>query len=278
MKLTVVVDNNTYIDRYFSGEPGLCFHIEEGNKNILFDVGYSDIFIKNMTKMNIDIKDVDYVAISHGHIDHTWGLTHLINLYSQLAIEGINYRKPEIISHPKSFLDKQYNNENIGSLISENTLIRHFDMKLSMDPIWLTDKLVYLGEIERKNSIENKKPIGSIKVDGVLSDDYLLDDSALVYRSSKGLVIITGCAHSGICNIVEYAKKVCKDNRIVDVIGGFHLLDPSKELIDYTCNYFKENNIKDLHPCHCTDLKSKIELSKVCNVGEVGVGLTLEYL
>lgn len=278
MKLTVVVDNNTYIDRYFSGEPGLSFYIEEGDKNILFDVGYSDIFIKNFLKMNLDIKKIDYVAISHGHIDHTWGLTHLINLYSEYSIEGISFKKPEIIAHPSSFLDKHYNNENIGSLISEDTLIKHFNMNLSADPLWITERLVYLGEIERNNKIENSKPIGKVKIKGKSIDDYLLDDSALVYKSSKGLVIITGCSHSGICNIIEQAKKVCNDERIADVIGGFHLLNPSDEVLGYTCDYFKKNNVPSLHPCHCTDLKSKIQLSKVTNVFEVGVGLKLEYI
>lgn len=278
MKLTVVVDNNTYIDRYFFGEPGLSFYIEEEGKNILFDVGYSDIFIKNISKMKLDIKNVDYIAISHGHIDHTWGLTHLINLYSEYSIEGIDFKKSEIIAHPSSFLDKQYNNENIGSLISEDTLIKHFNMNLSADPLWITEKLVYLGEIERNNKIESLKPIGKVKVNGEPIDDYLLDDSALVYKSSKGLVIITGCSHSGICNIIEKAKRVCNDERIADVIGGFHLLNPSDELLSFTCDYFKENNVPSLHPCHCTDLKSKMELSKVTNVFEVGVGLKLEYI
>ncbi|KMT22255.1 MBL fold metallo-hydrolase [Clostridium cylindrosporum] len=277
MKLTVVVDNNTYIDRYFSGEPGLSFYIEEEGQSILFDVGYSDIFLKNSMKMNIDLKKIDYIAISHGHIDHTWGLSHLINHYSEYTIEGTSYTKPEMIAHPNSFLDKRHNNQNIGSLISKDTLIKHFNLKLSADPIWVTSKLIYLGEIERSNNVENKTPIGKVKMKSGEVDDYLLDDSALVYKSSKGLVIITGCAHSGICNIIEYAKKVCKDNRVADVIGGFHLLSPKKDVIDYTCKYIKDNNIKVMHPCHCTDLKSKIELSNVCDVKEVGVGLVLEY-
>lgn len=100
MKLTVLVDNNTYIDRYFLGEPGLSFYVEENDKNILFDVGYSNIFIKNSFKMNIDIKKTDHIVLSHGHIDHTWGMTHLINFYSEYLIEGVNIKPNKL---PKNF-------------------------------------------------------------------------------------------------------------------------------------------------------------------------------
>ena len=108
-------------------------------------------------------------------------------------------------------------------------------------------------------------------------DDFLLDDTALAYKSPKGLVIITGCSHSGICNIVEYARKVCGDGRVVDITGGFHLLDPNREQLQGTMAYFEALNPNCVHACHCTDLASKIALSGVVPVKEVGVGLALEY-
>lgn len=278
MKLTVLVDNNTIIDRYFYGEPGVSYFIEDDNTNILFDVGYSDIFIKNAIKMGLDIRNIDSVVISHGHNDHTGGLFDLIKIYTECKIEKINYNKPNLISHPLAFLNKQTKEgEEIGSLIKEDKLSQHFNTNLSKDPIWLTDKLVFLGEIERINDFENKTPIGIVEYKDGNVEDYVLDDSALAYKTEKGLIIITGCSHAGICNIIECAKKVCKEDRIIDVVGGFHLLDPDEKVIQSTCKYIKQNNIKDIHPCHCTDLKSKIELSKASNLKEVGVGLVLEY-
>ncbi|MDY5913148.1 MAG: MBL fold metallo-hydrolase, partial [Inconstantimicrobium porci] len=74
MDLTVLVDNNTYIDQYYLGEPAVSYYIEDKNTKILFDTGYSDIFIRNAEKMNIDLKKLDKIAISHGHNDHTLGL------------------------------------------------------------------------------------------------------------------------------------------------------------------------------------------------------------
>ncbi|WP_411681981.1 MBL fold metallo-hydrolase [Clostridium thailandense] len=278
MKLTVLIDNNTFIDRYFYGEPGVSYFIQEGDNSILFDVGYTDAFIRNAHKMNVNLKNINSIVISHGHIDHTWGLFDLIKLYTEAAIEKIKYNKPKLIAHPLAFLNKQISEEEeIGCIITEDKLGKHFNMNLSKDPIWITDKLVFLGEIERSNDFENKIPIGRTECNGVEIDDYVLDDSALVYKSSKGLVIITGCSHSGICNIIEYSKKICEDNRIIDVIGGFHLLNPKEELLRYTCEYMKQSNVKEIHAGHCTDLKSKIELSKYVDLKEMGVGLVLEY-
>ena len=279
MKLTVLVDNNTLIDRYFLAEPGISLYIEQGGKRILLDVGYSDVFIKNAQKMNIDLRTLDYVVLSHGHLDHTWGLDPLVRLYTESDIEGIPHKRPAVLAHPLAFFSKIVGDGNeIGSLISQDKLSKHFAIKLSKDPIWLTERVLFLGQIERKNDFECKKPIGSIMKPGGEEPDYLYDDTALVYKSPQGLVIITGCSHSGICNIVEQAKKLCKEERIIDIIGGLHLLDPLKEQLQGTLEYMKKLNPKQMHACHCTDLNSKIALSKVVNLKEAGVGLVLEYV
>lgn len=241
-------------------------------------MGYSDLFIKNAQRMNIYLKNIDFIVLSHGHLDHTWGLVPLIKFYTEAEIEKINYHKPTLIAHPSSFLIKKVKNlKQIGSIISQEELSKHFKMKLSKAPVWLTEKLVFLGEIERKNNFEAKNPIGKVIRGDFEEDDYLIDDSALAYRTSKGLVIITGCSHSGICNIIEYAKKISGDDRIIDIVGGFHLLNPKKEQLQGTLEYMKKIQPEEVHACHCTDLNSRIALSRVINLKEVGVGQTLEY-
>lgn len=277
MKLTVLIDNNTLIDRYFLGEPGVSYLIQDSNIQILFDVGYSDAFIQNANKMNIKLLNTDFVVLSHGHLDHTWGLVPLIKLYTETHIEKLKCQKAVFVAHPLIFNTKSMADINeIGSIISKEKLSKHFSLKLSKNPFWLTKKLVFLGEIERSNDFENKEPLGKVHNDNI-EDDYLLDDSALAYKSSSGLVIITGCSHSGICNIIEYAKKVCKEDKVIDVIGGFHLLKPSDKQLNGTLTYFQKLKSKELHACHCVDLNSKIALSKVGNLKEVGVGLSLDY-
>jgi len=277
MRLTVLVDNNTLIDRYFFAEPGISLYIEQGGKRLLLDVGYSDIFIKNAQKMNIDLRTLDYVVLSHGHQDHTWGLDPLVRLYTESQIEGIPHKRPKVLAHPEAFFSKIIDDMEIGSLLSRDKLSKNLPVELSKDPLWLTEKILFLGEIERKNDFEGKKPIGSIIKPEGKEPDYLYDDTALAYKSPQGLVIITGCSHSGICNIVEQAKKLCKEERVIDIVGGLHLLEPSKEQLQGTLEYMKKLNPKQMHACHCTDLNSKIALSKVVNLKEVGVGLVLEY-
>jgi len=278
MKLTVLVDNNTLIDRYFLAEPGVSYLIEDGDRKILFDVGYSDAFITNARKMCIDLMDVDDVVLSHGHLDHTWGLDPLVRLYLEGMIENLPVKRPRLIAHPLALASRRLDNlPEIGSLLSEEKLAGFFDLRFSRAPVEVTERLVFLGEIERTNAFEAQRPMGTIRDKGNERDDFLLDDSALVYRADAGLVIITGCSHAGICNIVEYAKKICHEERIVDIVGGFHLLEPPPEQLEGTVRYMKSLRPGAVHACHCTDLNSKMALAQVVDLREVGVGLTLTY-
>jgi len=276
MKLKVLVDNNTITDRYFYGEPGVSYLIEDDGKKILFDLGYSDIFIENGKKLEEDLKDLDFVVVSHGHLDHTWGLKHLIAKFNQWETEKIRYKKPKLIAHPLAFNYKELKGRCIGSLIGKDVLKNFFELKFTKEPMWLTDNIVFLGEVERTNSFENIDSLGDIFIDSRMRDDYLLDDSALACKNEEGLSVITGCSHAGICNIIEYAKKITEKEKILDIVGGFHLLNPEKNIIEETLEYFKEEKIEKAHPCHCVDLKSKIQLSKVIDIEEVGSGLVLE--
>lgn len=279
MKLTVLVDNNTLIDRYFLAEPGLSFLIEAAGTKILFDTGYSDIFLTNARKMGVSLLDLDFLVFSHGHLDHTWGLDPFIRLLTEAKIEGLPHTSPKLVAHPLAFQSKRLEGVGeIGSLLSPEKLSEHFELRLSDEPIWLTKNLVFLGEIPRIFDFENREAIGQVvKERGEQEADYLLDDTALAYRTSEGLVIITGCSHAGICNITEYARKVCGEEKVLDIVGGFHLLDPSETQMKETVEYLKKLGPECIHACHCTDLSSKIKLAKVVDLKEVGVGLKLEY-
>lgn len=274
MRLTVLVDNNTLIDRYYIGEPGVSYLLEDGETKILFDVGYSDVFMRNALKMNLSLDEIDYLALSHGHNDHTWGLSHFVQWLS----EHEDAKAPTLVAHPLAFKSKRVEAVGeIGTLLSSEVLERRFAMLLSRQPVWLTERCVFLGEIPRRNDFENQTPLGSIELEEGRVDDYSLDDSALVYKGDDGLVIVTGCSHSGICNIVSQAKEVCNENRIQDIIGGLHLLDCASVTLEKTCEFLRQAGVKKLHAAHCTDLAAKIRLAQDFKIGEVGVGLRLEY-
>ncbi len=278
MKLTILVDNNTIVDRFYLGEPALSVLIEAENKKILLDTGYSDVFLKNAAKMNINLLDIDELLISHGHNDHTMGLIPYIKYIMEKKDEDLKLKKPILRMHPYALIPKIDSKiGNIGMMISEKELNHHFKVIKSTTPVHITERLVFLGEIERQNDYEKVENPAKTTVNEREVDDILLDDTALVYKSHKGLVIITGCSHSGICNICSYAKKVCEDDRIIDIIGGLHLQNPPSERLNKTIRYLKDSNVKQLHACHCTDLKSKIAIGKEIPVIEVGAGMVIKF-
>jgi len=280
LSLTVLVDNTTLTDHYFMGEPGLSFILETKGKKILFDAGYSDAFLANAGKMGINLRDLDYVVLSHGHRDHSGGLVPLVSYMTDAQINTIPFKVPDLIAHPRSFYPRpKFPLPNIGSVLSEAEVQRQFKVNLSEKPLWITENLVFLGEIPRKFSFERTDP-GTRKIvltDGSTEPDLLLDDSALAFRSDEGLVVITGCSHAGICNITEYAREVCGERKVVDIIGGLHLLSPGPERMQETGTYLQDLHLKALHACHCTSLLAKLALARYCPVSEVGSGMKLEW-
>lgn len=243
MKLTVLVDNNTTIDRYFLGEPALSFLIEDGEERVLFDAGYSDAFVQNAAKLGVDLTRITQIVLSHGHDDHTRGL-------------------------PALFA--------IGMPYSAEALAERVDLRLVRTPQRISEHLIFLGEIPRTLDFEASYAMGERLRDGIWEPDLISEDSALVYESTDGLFIITGCSHSGICNIIEYAKRVCGESRILGVIGGFHLFADDKRLAQ-TVDHLAAQNMTHAYPCHCVSLVAKAKmLSAGLPVEEVGVGMTIE--
>ena len=262
MKLTVLCDNNTFIDQYYLGEPALCFYLENGDDRILFDTGYSDVFMRNAEKMGIDLDKVNKIVLSHGHNDHTGGLVHYMK----------EKRNVELITHPDTFIHREDETGMISSPLSVKEVNGKCHLHLTKEPCEISRNLIYLGEISVSCDFEKRIPIGKT---GNGEDDFILDDSALVYQGKDGIFIITGCSHSGICNIIEYAKKITGTEKVTGVIGGFHLLKEGERL-NHTIEYLKKQNIKNLYPCHCVSLKAKIAMANEMEIQETGTGLSIE--
>lgn len=268
MELTVIVDNNTYIDKYFLAEPALSFYMEDAGTRLLFDAGYSDVFLRNVGKMDVELEKLTHIVISHGHNDHTGGLSYLSSLHFE--------QKPILIGHPNVFEKKMRDGISIGAPERSLSIKSLCDLRLTKEPYRINPRLIFLGEIPRRFSFEANRSIGERMTPKGWEEDFLLDDSALVYSSERGLYIITGCSHSGICNIISYAKEICQSDRIISVIGGFHLFD-SDNRTDETIRYLREQQIEFVYPCHCTSLDVKAALYQNLNVEEVGVGLRLQW-
>lgn len=271
LRITLLTEDSALPDTYYTAEHGLCLFIETGGKKILFDTGYSDAFIKNAALMDIDLTDLDAVAISHGHNDHTWGLVSLIRYYESKGVT----KKPLLIAHPEAFIRKRSKNREIGMTLSTDILGAFFELRPARGPEKITDGLLWLGEIPRK--IEPPKAFGKKVVNGREEDDFLSDDTAIAYSGSDGLVVITGCSHSGVCNIVEYSIKLTGENKIVDIIGGFHLLDEDGEKLREIGERLAGYSPEAVHACHCTDFQAKMALAGFVPLKTAGTGTRLEY-
>jgi 7,8-dihydropterin-6-yl-methyl-4-(beta-D-ribofuranosyl)aminobenzene 5'-phosphate synthase len=208
------------------------------------------------------LEAVSTIVLSHGHHDHTGGLYHVLCRFVQKRKEeGPRLPLPEVIAHPDILLHRRRAatekdpGKYLGVPEPALALLQNWPLRLLKKPLYLTEKLLYLGEIPRKY-LEAQALLGEIARDGVHEMDRILDDSALVYVSGKekaqALTIIAGCAHSGIINTVEYAKSVTGVSRIHAVLGGMHMKDASEALKERTLSYFVEQNIEILRGCHCT--------------------------
>ncbi|WP_421920799.1 MBL fold metallo-hydrolase [Marinifilum sp.] len=257
MRIKVLLDN-TALDGFVSVH-GFSL-IVEADEKILFDVGPNDLFLDNARRLTEDLSDIEYVVLSHGHWDHGNGLLHLSG--------------KELLLHPDCFITRyrKRNNTPVGLSKSKEELSKNYKIKESKHPYQISENMVFLGEIPRNNDFESQvSPF--LLPDG--SPDFVPDDSAIAITMDKGLVVISGCAHAGICNTVDYAQKVCKCNEVYAVLGGFHLKEID-ELTSKTIDYLHSKNIKFLGPTHCTSFKVRDEFAKHFNVLELAAGTVLE--
>ncbi len=250
MKLTVLNDNAP--GDICGSEHGLSYLIE-ADKTILLDTGASDLFLKNAALLNRDLTPVDTVVLSHGHWDHGNGLKYIEN--------------KTLITHPDSFQKKYRKRDHsyIGLPFSKKEAAERFHLITTKDAYQISDQITFLGQIPRINDFEAKSTPFVLE-DG--TDDFVYDDSALAIKTDNGLVVVSGCAHSGICNIIDYAIQITGVKNIYGVIGGFHLKKNDTQT-QKTIKYFTDLEIKKNYPSHCTALPALAAFHQTFNTKQV---------
>ncbi len=247
--LTILAEN--YAFKTALAEDGISIFIESNNQVVLYDTGFTgNCLIYNAQKLNIDLNLIKSIIISHGHDDHSGGLIPLLNKIGP----------KDIFAHPSIFKTTYAIKEGLTS-ISTGVPFDLDDLsklEAKFNPISSFTNIgpnFYLtGEVPFTNTIEQLPTHHKIKeIDGSFSQDTFRDDNSLVIDTEKGVIVICGCAHPGVVNILEYVKSQL-GKPIYGVIGGFHLKSAKQEQINFVIDYLKKEQLKLISPGHCTGM------------------------
>ncbi|HZK54825.1 MAG TPA: MBL fold metallo-hydrolase [Desulfosporosinus sp.] len=255
LKVTILVENTVGVSLGLLSEWGLSMLLDFGDERLLFDTGEQGSLISNAHILGHDLLHIDRVILSHGHYDHTGGLFKFLQYRGRVPV----YAHPDLfnghygrrLNGPK-YLGVPFRQEQLESAGAE--------FHWHKEPVELRPGLWLSGEIPRKTTFEKLDDTFLEITGGRVVQDTLSDDLSLFYETDLGLVILLGCAHSGLVNIVEHAKRVTGVKRIRAILGGTHLAPANLDQKKQTIDYLRELDLTCLAPNHCTglDMMSKL--------------------
>jgi len=242
-----------------SGEHGFSAFIETEQGNYLFDTGSGHFIISNSLILNKDLKSIRKIFLSHGHYDHTGGLPEVLKMSGEVNVH----------SHPHVFLDRiavlkeneketkrfvgiPYKKGYLESLGSNFVFNNNF--------IEVEKGLFLTGEVPRKTPFEKPDPRLFAEVDGKTTQDIFLDDQSLILDTGKGLVLILGCAHSGMINIINHVVDKTGKEKFYAILGGTHLDFLTPEQLEESINVLREMEFERIGVSHCTGMRAAFRL------------------
>ncbi len=250
IKITTLSENSAGIS--FLAEWGLSMLVEADGQKILFDTGAGIAAVHNAHLMGVDLSTVDRIVLSHGHYDHTGGLLEVLTLaggkevIAHPAIWGSKYGQIE--GGPVRYVGIPFVREGLEALGAS--------FILSDEPVKLSANIMTTGEIPMVTDYEAVETYLLIKEGEEFKQDSIPDDLALIIDTEFGLVVILGCAHRGIVNILRHVQKLTGKELIYAAIGGTHLVHASQERLDRTAAALKEMGVQYLGASHCTGFAS----------------------
>jgi len=257
-RITIICENTVTIKGGL-GEHGFSAYVETERGNYLFDTGRGEALIPNLWKFDKDPLAIQKIMLSHGHYDHTGGLASILEL-----LGGV-----DILAHPDIFTIRYRISQADGKearryvgLKFQRAYLEGLGGRFILEKNFreVTREMFLTGEVPRRTSFEKGERRLFTESQGKLIPDPFLDDQALIIESEKGLVLLLGCAHSGMINILEYAIEKTGEERVRAIIGGTHLDLASPQQVEETVAALKKFKVERIGVSHCTGLKAASRL------------------
>ena len=260
-EISILAEDTIAYDTPFKGKFGLSILLElkteTFEKTILYDTNSdAEPIIHNMKILGKSFDKISTIFLSHCHYDHTDGLMGILEVLN---------RHVYVVAHSDIFRTcLEINSDGIRDIGMAYPKSKYEEkgaiFKLSRTPLNVMTGVITSGEIERVTSFEHREDLYTI-VKGEVIQDHENDDMAIILNFKEGLVIVTGCCHSGIVNTIKHAKKITGREKIYAVVGGLHLVDADKEKIEKSAEALKE--VEWVFAGHCTGLNGLIKIKSI---------------
>lgn len=252
--ISILVENTAPVPGLI-GEFGFSVYLKWQGQAFVMDMGNQGYLIPNARLLGIDLKEITAAVISHGHFDHVDGLPNLLE-----------YRgETEVYLHPGALEKKllKTGEESYRSIgfASGREELEQLGARFLIDdkPREIAPGLILTGTIPR---IYEWEDTGGAFFTAPHHPDPLYDDQALVVDSDEGLLVISGCAHSGLANTVAYARQLFPGKKIKAYIGGTHLVSASEQRLKLTLEAINDLAVEEVVACHCTGFPATAFLYK----------------
>jgi 7,8-dihydropterin-6-yl-methyl-4-(beta-D-ribofuranosyl)aminobenzene 5'-phosphate synthase len=259
--LKVTVLSTMLADGEELGEWGFAALVEVDGHRLLFDTGAkTDVVLKNVESLKLDLSDVPDLILSHWHWDHVGGFMTLRNAA----------RAKQATALARTHVAEGFFDSRIGTPpgVELNQMIRlrpdyeatGGTFRIHGKPVELFPGVWLTGPVPRKHPERNWSGNVQVRTATGVREDTLNDDMALVVDTAQGLVVVTGCGHAGVINILEQARTVVRPARVHALIGGLHLFRASEPTLTWTAGKLREFGLENLIGAHCTGVETVYRL------------------
>lgn len=254
VRITILVENTTPAPDY-EGEYGFAALVVVDDKKFLVDTGSAAALFKNAAAAGIDLAQVNDLVISHGHYDHTGALLAFLKTGGHKKVYG----------HSNVFVPRYVirgdRRKEIGVSFTFRELTSGGAEFIATDDFTEIHPGVHVtGEIPRTNDYEDVGGSFWVNAGEKLVPDHIADDMSLVVNHPRGLIIISGCAHAGLINTIEYTRLKTGRDQVLAFIGGTHLIMASEERLTKTAAALKDYDVQRIIACHCTGFNALVRL------------------